>query len=275
MLDRRPTLPYRGSVSFRQPHQPNISNLQQFPRTIIVGRAFGPFLRSTSLQQQAQIPAGTSTFRRQKSIDGDMILVESRHAGYQGGDGNKLQVVTSRQAETTRIDINPDGTTNTVAPSSSPPARQGEKVAKTEEINARNNRQYNSSNNNNCQTTTRASKDPPAAAALTGQYKFLRRQYSMDQKQLRFQIGPSAAVQICNSRWARSHRCESVDVISGRDCVGTASGETVKAEEDRRKEQKHWEVAVGQEDQEEVKVFLGCTIDGDDPSNSWLVEECE
>lgn len=273
MLDRRPTLPCRCSVSFRQPHQPNISNLQQFPQTIIVGRAFGPFLRSTSLQQSP--PAGTSKFRRQKSIDGDMILVESRsHAGYQVGDGNKLQVVTSRQAETTRIDINPDGTTNTVAPSfSPPPAKQGETVTETEEINARNNRQYNSSNNNNCQTTTRAPKEPPAAA-VTGQYKFLRRQYSMDQKQLGFQIGPSAtsaaAVKISHSRrWARSHLYESVDVVSGRGCVGIASGEFVEVEEDRRKEQKHWKAAVGQEDQEGEEVILGGIIFCDDPSNSW------
>lgn len=199
MLDRRViTIPYRGSVSFR--HQPS-----DFPRAaVIIGRSFGPFSRSTSLQP--------STFRRQKSIadDGDIInIIESskRHAGYhQVGGDNKFQIVTSRETtQPTAIDIinrDEDNVVGTKAQTTTPVSLAG-----TEETNARNKALIGNNNSTN-RTTTRT--NPPPAVHAASQYKFLRRQYSMDQKQLAF--GSSVVV---NSKWRRN-RYDSVDVISGR-----------------------------------------------------------
>lgn len=196
MLDRRTiTIPYRGSVSFR--HQPN-----DFPRAaVIIGRSFGPFSRSTSLQQ--------STFRRQKSIadDGGIInILESskRHAGYhQVGGDNKFQIVTSRETtQPTAIAIINRDEDNIVG--TKPQTTTPVSLAGNEEINARNKALIG---NNNSTTRT----NPPAVHAAS-QYKFLRRQYSMDQKQLAF--GSSVVVNN-NSKWTRN-RYDSVDVISGR-----------------------------------------------------------
>lgn len=179
MVDRRIGSFRSNSVTFRQHHQ----EIAQFPRAII-GRSFGPFTRCAS---QSQLPVA---FRRQKSIAAETDIILNVNAG--GGDlcvNDKLQLVTSTQNS---IDC---GTTE---PDTAPIPTTLENVAKTEEINER--------AFNNRTTKTKA----PTTALAGTDYKFLRRQFSMDQRQNSFATGPAAVV--AGSRW-RGPRFESVDLI--------------------------------------------------------------
>lgn len=186
MFDRRIPMAYSH-------HQPNLS------RTIIVaGRSFGPFLRGSSLQQQPTPPLSSVSNQKSIAVGGDIILERKRHAGYhQAGDGNKLNIMTSAaKTQTTSIDFNSNETTTVSS-------------GKDEEINAR-----PLIGNNNLSSHNRAARAKEhQRTTATSQYKFLRRQYSMDQTQLSIHaVSPSAA----NSRLGRNNknqRYDSVDVL--------------------------------------------------------------
>lgn len=181
IVERR-IAPFRSnSVTVRQHQLHHHDSITQFPRAII-GRSFGPFTRCVSQSQ----------LERQKSIvvaETDIILNVNPGGGEFGGN-DKLHLVTSTQNS---IDCGTGGggadTTSHTAPTPIIGGCGGENVAKTEEINGRIKAAFN---NRTTKTKT------PAAA----DYKFLRRQFSMDQRQNSF----------AGCRW-RGARLESVDLI--------------------------------------------------------------
>lgn len=233
MFDRRGStiIPYRSAVSLRQ----NLVN--EFPRaTVIIGRSFGPFSRSTSLHQQ-QHTVALSSFRRQKSIvDGRDINNDNNNipdiskshakAGDDNDNVNKFQCVTSAATtQPTAIDINHDDELEDVTKE---PGTMTKTVS-VAEINARNKALIGTDNSipiNRPAAATKANPPaPPPPLVGHSQYKFLRRQYSMDQKQLAFHVGPvggcGAAGAAISSRWRRN-RFDSVDVINRRAIVETS-----------------------------------------------------
>lgn len=225
MFERRLALSYRGSVSFR--HQPPLSQptlgLLSSSNPIIVGRSFGPFLRSASLQQQSQF-TGTG-------------LPSVNDEDY--ADGNKCESLTSNDEKTQPSPVTPVDIQDTENGTDNLQTRSGgDKATKTEQIDARQYRVDGYTTAAAMRTTRQARAAPSAAAVAVGaQYKFLRRQFSMDQKQLSFQIKPSVtatskSVSLINSgRWRdRRIRYESAEVISRR-CSIVGDGITKLIEE--------------------------------------------
>lgn len=193
LLDRRIlSVPYRGSVSFR--HQPNL-----FPREILIGRSFGPFSRGSNNNTSSATSPLTTHQQQMKSteIEDTGIYLEGnqRHAGHQpiDDDSNKLVTSTEQNIKSTQPTI---------------------------EINHKVTTEIDGVRNVNCPigsyfgNRTRTKESPPQ---LTSQYKFLRRQFSMDQKPHSFQLKPSVQRVVAsggnNSKW-RKQRYDSVDVIS-------------------------------------------------------------
>lgn len=174
-----------GSVPFRLQTDP-------FPCTILVGRAFGPFSRSN-----ASLQTTSSTIKLRTVVGGT-----TGHAGFQqAGDDHKFESVTSKKVaditQVAAIGINHDGT------NSSP-------VGKVAEINeANSNNGPKTANRIDDSQLARTSKE--LLASTSSQYKFLRRQHSMDQKQLVLQqTRPSL---VGSWRKGSTTRFESVDII--------------------------------------------------------------
>lgn len=175
------------SLPFRSPSSSSAHQFQ-VPRAII-GRSFGPFSRCASLQSQTLL-------QRQKSFAEDVL----------GGECAKLFSLTSKADTHTVVDSSP-------VPISVPTVITGDKVAKHElkeppnNILVVNNRtvvdgpKINSYSSTTIKTKARNSQPPGTTAS--SDYKFLRRQFSMDHKCLKqqgFRIGPAG----CSLRWTAS-----------------------------------------------------------------------
>lgn len=188
LAERRTSIPYlrSNSVSFRS----DTSNL-----SIIIGKSFGPFTRCASLQTQQLLIPTTGSLQSEKSIGdvGELIPLELDNVNDE--ESNKLRLVTSRTATQPPIDY--DDTVAAKGRNTRTISSQNN-VARTEEINSR----YRVPATNRATTT----RTRITVTNRQADYKFLRRQFSMDQYS--FHISPVGG--LCPKK-GRSGRTESVN----------------------------------------------------------------